>query len=73
MIFRKEKKNKPIEKRRNTKSKSRPKSSYRKSAPSEEEVTDRTTYNIEECEKCGRRLTRKKKTIRYNEDMILPI
>ena len=75
MIFRKEKKNSSIEnkKKRNTKSKNRPKSSYRKSAPSEDEVTDRTTYNIEECEKCGRRLTRKKKAIRYNEDMILPI
>jgi len=49
----------------------RDKSSYTRSAPSEEEVTDIEEHNIDNCPDCGTKLIKKEFIIRYIEDIQL--
>lgn len=52
--------------------KPRTKESFRRAVPTEDEVTKEETFNIDDCPDCGSFLIRKKKVIRYIEDISLP-
>jgi predicted RNA-binding Zn-ribbon protein involved in translation (DUF1610 family) len=47
-------------------------SSYRRAVPSESEITKEENHTIDNCPDCGSFLSRKRKTIRYIEDILLP-
>lgn len=52
--------------------KPRTKESFRRTVPRENEVTKEETYDIDTCPGCGSFLVRKKKVVRYIEDISLP-
>jgi len=54
------------------KKKSRSSASYRRSTPSDDEITEENHYNIDSCPDCGEPLSNLKEAIRYLEDIILP-
>jgi len=57
---------------RNKKTKERTKSSYRRQIPDESKVTKNIYFEIQNCNECWTKLTRKKHLTRYLEDIILP-
>jgi len=74
MIFKKVKKDKPIEKdeyKDKAPTKVRTKESYRRSIPLESQVTIIENYLVEECD-CGSKLINKVALERYIEDIFLP-
>lgn len=48
-------------------------SSYRRSIPQGNEITETNLYSIQNCGKCNTALQKKKTVIRYEEDMVLPV
>jgi transposase len=47
--------------------------SYKRTIPTEDEVTDKKYHSIDSCPDCGETLTRKTSGVYYEEDIIIPI
>ena len=52
--------------------KPRDNASFRRAVPREDEITKKESFNIDACPDCGSFLIRKKKVVRYIEDISLP-
>ena len=64
---------KPEEKTKTRKKANREKKSYQRAIPNKEDITNTHKFEIKNCPDCGKKLTRKKITIFYIEDIPLPI